>query len=59
MVTAINEIKSILQAIGANPAPISDNEIKINAPKINGGNGGTNEKTKDQKAQKLLACLHR
>ena len=37
---AINEITKILTAIGANPAPISNTEIKINAPKINGGNGG-------------------
>ena len=36
---AINEITKILAAIGANPAPVSDTEIKINAPKINGGNG--------------------
>lgn len=44
---ALQEITSILQAIGANPAPVSDTEIKINAPIVNGGNGGTNEKTKN------------
>lgn len=49
MTKALQEIKSILQAIGATPAPISDNEIKINAPIINGGNGGTNEKTENKK----------
>lgn len=32
MVTAINEIKSILQAIGANPEIINGNTVKINAP---------------------------
>lgn len=47
MYKAIQEIKNILQAIGANPAPVSDTEIKINAPIINGGNGGTYEKTKN------------
>lgn len=46
---ALQEITSILQAIGANPAPISETEIKINAPTI-GGNGGTNEKTENKKA---------
>ena len=45
---ALQEIKSILQAIGANPAPVSDTEIKINAPQIGGGNGGTNEKAKNK-----------
>ena len=44
---ALQEITSILKAMGANPAPVSDNEIKINAPKIDGGNGGNNEKTKN------------
>ena len=47
---ALKEITSILKAMGANPAPISDTEIKINAPAIAGGNGGTNEKTENKKA---------
>jgi hypothetical protein len=41
---AIQELKSILQAIGANPAPVSDTKIKINAPTVTGGN---NEKTEN------------
>ena len=44
---AIQEINNILKYMGANPAPVSDIEIKINAPIINGGNGGTNEKAKN------------
>lgn len=44
---AVQEITSILKAMGANPAPVSNTEIKINAPIVNGGNGGTNEKTKN------------
>ena len=44
---ALQEIKSILQSIGADPAPVSDTKIKINAPIVNGGNGGTNEKAKN------------
>ena len=44
---ALQEITKILTAIGANPAPISENEIKINAPKIDGGNGGNNEKSEN------------
>ena len=44
---ALQEITKILTAMGANPAPVSSTEIKINAPIINGGNGGTNEKTEN------------
>ena len=43
---ALQEIKNILLAMGADPAPVSDTEIKINAPTI-GGNGGTNEEDKN------------
>lgn len=47
MVKAIKEITEILTAIGAKPEritrPDGSTEIKINAPKINGENGGTNE----------------
>ena len=49
MVKALQEITNILQAMGANPAPVSDTKIKINAPII-GGNGGTDEKTENKKA---------
>lgn len=34
---AIQELKKILTAMGANPAPVSDTQIKINAPIINDG----------------------
>ena len=45
---ALQEIKSILSAMGANPAPVSSTEIKINAPKINGGkDAGNNENTEN------------
>ena len=47
MVTALQEITKLLQAMGADPAPVSDTEIKINAPIINGGNRGNNEKTEN------------
>lgn len=48
---ALQEIKNILSAMGANPAPVSDTEIKINAPKINGGKDiGKNEKSENNKA---------
>ena len=43
---AANEIINILSAMGANPAPVSSTEIKINAPIINGGkDNGNNEKS--------------
>lgn len=45
---AIQEITNILKAMGANPAPVSNTEIKINAPKIDGGNGGNNEKAQNK-----------
>ena len=32
---ALNEISNILKAMGANPAPVSDNQLKINAPDLN------------------------
>ena len=48
---AANEIINILSAMGANPAPVSSTEIKINAPKINGGKDtGNNENTENKKA---------
>ena len=48
---ALQEIKSILSAMGANPAPVSSTEIRINAPKINGGKDtGNNENTENKKA---------
>lgn len=50
MIKALQEITSILKAMGADPAPVSDTEIKINAPAIAGGNGGTNEKARNKKA---------
>lgn len=34
---ALHEINEILKAMGATPAPVSNTEIKINAPKIDGG----------------------
>jgi hypothetical protein len=48
---ALKEITNILKAMGADPAPVSNTEIKINAPKIDGGKGGNNEKTKNKKAR--------
>ena len=32
---ALNEISKTLKAMGANPAPVSDNQLKINAPGLN------------------------
>lgn len=31
---ALKQISNVLAAMGANPAPVSDNELKINAPQI-------------------------
>ena len=47
---ALQEIKNILSAMGANPAPVSDSEIKINAPIINNERIGNNENTESKKA---------
>ena len=44
---ALQEITSILKAMGANPAPVSDTEIKINAPRADRERIANNEKTKD------------
>ena len=32
---ALNEISKTLKAMGANPAPVSDTELKVNAPDLN------------------------
>lgn len=47
---AINEITKILTAMGANPAPVSDTEIKINAPRADRERIANNEKTENKKA---------
>lgn len=50
---AANEIINILSAMGANPAPVKnqngDIEIKINAPVINNERFGKNEKSENKK----------
>ena len=44
---AIQELKKILAAMGANPAPVSNTEIKINAPRVDRERIGNNEKAKN------------
>lgn len=55
---AIQEITNILKAMGANPVPVSNTEIKINAPTI-GGNGGNNEKTENKKARRRVSSIYK
>ena len=43
---ALNELSKTLKAMGANPAPVSGNELKINAPLINEKTRETMRKTK-------------
>lgn len=43
---ALKQISNVLAAMGANPAPVSENEIKINAPLINEKPRETMRKTK-------------